>query len=156
MRILLCAVSLMTLLACGASTDKGKQDALPVVALPPVKDHTTMMPAEGRIATTIVPDHILGQSKLPGGTLGDYDAHGKKYQLFIIDVADNQTSAFLLLDAKNALRDPEYISYMGGYFGSDGNRPVYVFSRLHYLAGVAGLPKDEADPIARVLAARLR
>ena len=71
-------------------------------------------------------------------------------------MADNQASAFLLLDAKSALKDPEYISYMGGYFGSDGNRPVYVFSRLHYLAGVAGLRKDEADPIARVLAARLQ
>jgi hypothetical protein len=153
MRILLCAIA-MALVGCGPSPEKAAKQDAPSAPVP-VKDHTSMMPMAARIDTTVVPDHILGQSKLPGGTLGDYQTHGKKYQLFIIDLPDNQASAFLLLDAKSALRNPEYISYMGGYFGSDGTRPIYVFSKLHYLAGVAGLSRDDADPIARVLAARL-
>ncbi len=115
-----------------------------------------MMPLEGRVATELVRDHILDQPKLPGGTLGDYEVKGKRYQLFIVDTDSDQQAAFLLMDAKSALRDPEYISYMGGYFGSDAKGPVYVFSKLHYLAGVVGLPKEQADPIARVLASRLK
>jgi hypothetical protein len=103
-----------------------------------------------------VPDHILDQPKLPGGTLAEYELKGKKYELFIIDTDTNQQSAFLLLDIKGALENPEYIAYMGGYFGRARSGPVYVFSKLHYLAGVAGLSKDDADPIARTLAAHLR
>ncbi len=115
-----------------------------------------MLPAEGRVGSMVVANHILDQPKMPGGTLGQYEADGKRYQLFIVDTDTNQQSAFLLLDMKGALQDPEYISYMGGYFGSDGKRPIYAFSKQHYLAGVVGLSKGEADPIARVLAARLR
>ena len=44
---------------------------------------------------------------------------------------------------------------MGGYFGTDASRPVYVFAKTKYLAGVAGLAENKADPIARQLAARL-
>jgi hypothetical protein len=156
MRILIC-MSALVLAGCGPSPSAekvAKQEAAPATA--PVKDHTSMMPAVGLTGATVVRDHILGQEKLPGGTLGNYETHGKKYQLFIIDTADNQSAAFLLLDAKSALRSPEYISHMGGYFGSDGNRPIYVFAKLHYLAGVAGLSREDADPIARVLAVRLR
>jgi hypothetical protein len=31
-----------------------------------------------------------------------------------------------------------------------------VFAKERYLAGIVGLSKDEADPIARLLASRLR
>ncbi len=115
-----------------------------------------MLPLDGRVSAKTVPDHILGQPKLPGGTLGEYEVKGKKYQLFIIDIETNQQSAFLLLDMKGVLQNPEYIAYMGGYFGAAGTEPVYVFSKLHYLAGVVGLAKDDADPVARTLAARLK
>jgi hypothetical protein len=60
-----------------------------------------------------------------------------------------------LLDAKGAMKDPEYISYMGGYFGAIDSGPLYVFAKTRYLAGVVGLRKDKADPIARELAAQL-
>ena len=156
MRIFACAVALI-LVGCGSSPvgAGAKTEAQPVPAAP-VRDHTSMLPINNRTGAKVVADHILDQPKFPGGTLGDYKAGGKEFQMFIIDTADNQAAAFLLLDAKSIMQNPEYISYMGGYFGIDGKRPLYVFSRLHYLAGVAGLPKDEADPIARVLASRLR
>jgi hypothetical protein len=60
-----------------------------------------------------------------------------------------------LLDAKGAMKDPGYISYMGGYFGAIDSGPLYVFAKTRYLAGVVGLRKDKADPIARELAAQL-
>ena len=153
MRIFVGALAL-TLIGCGSSTSPApKTEVQP--APPPVRDRSSMLPLNSRTGTRVVPDHILDLPKLPGGTLGEYKAGGKEFRMFIIDAADNQAAAFLLVDAKNSLQTPEYISYMGGYFGSDGKEPVYVFAKLHYLAGVAGLPKDEADPIARVLASRL-
>ena len=93
---------------------------------------------------------------MPGGSLGDYSAKGKKYQIFIVDAATNQKAAFLLLDLKDTLQAPEYIAYMGGYAGSDGNRNIYAFAKKQYLAGVVGLPKADADPIAIELASQLK
>jgi hypothetical protein len=120
-----------------------------------VKDNTALLLPANRTGTRVVPDHLLGKAALPGGSLGDYDANGKKYQLFIIETASAQDAAILLLDLKVTLTDPAYIAYMGGYFGMDAGAPVYVFAKAKYLAGVVGLPKDAADPIARQLAARL-
>jgi hypothetical protein len=44
---------------------------------------------------------------------------------------------------------------MGGYSGTNAGKPIYAFAKTRYLAGVAGLPPDLADPIARELAVRL-
>jgi len=153
MRSLICALAITV---CGCSSAPNTAPKAETQPAPRIKDNTSMLPVNSRTGTHVVQDHILDIPKLPGGTIGDYKAGGKEFQLFIVDCSDNQAAAFALLDAKAALQTPEYISYMGGYFGSDGKRPLYVFSKLHYLAGVAGLPKDEADPIARVLASRLK
>jgi hypothetical protein len=124
--------------------------------LPPaVKDNTALLLPANRTAARVVPDHLLGKAALPGGSIGEYAADGKKYQLFIIETASAQDAAILLLDFKLTLTDAAYIAYMGGYFGTDAGTPVYVFAKAKYLAGVVGLPKDTADPIARELAARL-
>lgn len=121
-----------------------------------VKDDSTKLPLTGRTSAQVVQDHLLGIAKMPGGTLGEYETGGKKYQLFIIETDTAQKAAFLLVDMKDALTGPEYLAHMGGYFGANGTRPIYAFAKLQYLAGVVGLTKDEADPIARQLAARLR
>jgi hypothetical protein len=92
---------------------------------------------------------------MPGGSFADYDVKGRKYRMFIIDTDSNQKAAFLMLDMKAELKDPAYIAYMGGYFGMYGDQPLYCFAKLHYLAGIVGLPKDKADPLARSLAAQL-
>lgn len=89
------------------------------------------------------------------GTIGEYYANGSKYQLFIIETDSAQDAAILLLDLKATLKDPAYIAYMGGYFGTDAGGGVYVFAKAKYLAGVVGLDEATADPIARQLAARL-
>lgn len=143
------------LAACGSAEPEKKAGAAPPPP-PPVKDHSPVMMRDGLTGTEVVQNHLLDKEKMPGGTIGNYEVKGKKYQLFVIDVDNNQKAAFLLLDMKGTLKEPEYIDYMGGYFGSDETRKIYVFAKLHYLAGVVGLSKAEADPIARTLASRLQ
>jgi hypothetical protein len=152
--VLLAAVLLA---GCGASESSEKKAATPRPPAPVRDDRLLLLPAH-QTAARIVPDHLLGKMALPGGTIGDYDDGGKKYQLFIVETATAQDAAFLLLDFKPLLKDPAYISYMGGYFGPDATSgtPVWVFSKSKYLAGVVGLARDPADATARELAARLR
>jgi hypothetical protein len=144
-------IAALVLAGCGSAPEK-KAAAPPP---PPVKDNTAQLLPLNRTSAKIVPNHLLGKDVLPGGTLGEYDEHGTKYQLFIIETASAQDAAILLLDLKAALKDPAYIAYMGGYFGTDANGPVYEFAKGKYLAGVTGLSEDRADPIARQLAVRL-
>ena len=54
----------------------------------------------------VVQNHLLDKKELPGGTLGQYEANGKKYQMFIIETSSSQDAAILLLDLKNTLTMP--------------------------------------------------
>jgi hypothetical protein len=121
----------------------------------PPKDHTSLFPDAGKVSTSVVADHILGLKALPGGSWAEYNVKGKKYQEFIIDTDSTQAAAFMMLDVKAQLANPQYISWMGGYFGMLGDQQVYCYSKTHYVAGVVGLPEDKADPLARTLAAQL-
>jgi hypothetical protein len=144
-------IGVIALAGCSSAPEKKAEAPAP----PPVKDNTAKLLPLNRTSAKVVPDHLLGRTALPGGTIGEYDAAGLKYQLFIIETDSAQTAAILLLDLKATLKDPAYIAYMGGYFGTDANGAVYVFAKAKYLAGVVGLSEDRADPIARQLAARL-
>jgi hypothetical protein len=121
-----------------------------------VRDQSRMLPPKGLKHSGIVMDHVAGIPKLPGGTVGDYSTGAKTYQIFIVDAETNQQAAFLLLDAKGVLQNPEYLSSFGGYFGLESGRPVFVFAKDRYLTGIVGLPQAEADPLARTLASRLK
>ncbi len=92
---------------------------------------------------------------LPGGSWAEYNVKGKKYQEFIIDTDSTQTATFILPDVKAQLANPQYISWMGGYYGMLGDKQVYCFSKAHYVAGIVGLPEAQADPLGRILAALL-
>lgn len=154
-RSALLAIAGLLLAGCSSAPPPVKKAEAPP-APPPVKDDTGLLLAQNRVSAAVVKDHIFGKQTLPGGTVGEYEDHGKKYQLFIMETTSSQNAAILLLDFKSTLTDPAYIAYMGGYFGTDASGPVYVFAKLQYLAGVVGLPEDLADPIARQLAARLQ
>ena len=146
------------LAGCGSAPPQPKSQAKtePAPAPPPVKDDTALLPLAHRSGARVVASRLLGIGALPGGSIGDYENRGRKYQLFIIEAESNQKAAFLLLDLRSALNNPEYIAYMGGYYGERNGAPIYGFAKLQYLAGVVGLRKNQADPIARELAARLR
>jgi hypothetical protein len=153
MRLFMVAAVTLLFAGCSSAPEPKKAEAPPP---PPVRDDTAMLLGANRTGSRVVPNHLLGKSMLPGGTIGEYEDNGRKYQLFIIETDSAQDAAIMLLDLKVSLTDPAYIAYMGGYFGTDGGNPVYVFAKDRFLAGVTGLAEDLADPIARQLAQRLR
>jgi hypothetical protein len=121
----------------------------------PPKDHSTKLPAAGQIRSQLVADHLLGKDFMPGGNLADYKTDLTEYQIFVLEAADARAAAFLLLDWKTAIPDAKYLAHMGGYYGTDQGKPIYVFAKGPYLAGIVGLPEAKADPEARRLAAKL-
>jgi hypothetical protein len=148
MRIPLIAVAFV-LVSCSA-----EKPAAPVekaAAPAPVKDNTVLLLTENRTSATVVPNHVLGNKALPGGSVGEYPG----YQLFVIETKSAQDAAILLLDWKGTIATPEFDSGFGGYFGTDGGKPVFAFAKGKYLAGVAGLERKAADPVARLLAAHI-
>lgn len=122
----------------------------------PIRNDTLLLPADGQTAVRIEQEHVLGEPKLPGGTVAEYESKGKKYQLFLIRTESNQEAALLLLTAKALLGEAEYIAHMGGYSGTYKNAPLYTFAKLQFLAGVSGLPKEEADTVARQFASKIK
>jgi hypothetical protein len=127
----------------------------------PVKDNTALLLPDHQKSATVVQEHVLGNKALPGGSVGEYETGSQKYQLFVIETASAQDAAILLLDWKGTLTNPEFDSGFGGYFGTesggaDAGKPVFAFAKGKYLAGVAGLERKAADPVARLLAAHIR
>ncbi len=144
------------LTGCGSDPAPAPAPAPKVATPKPVANHTSVFPDKDKVATSVVPDHILDMKSLPGGSLAEYVTKGKKYRMFIIDTDSNQAAAFMLLDLKGELqKDPEYLANFGGYFGMYGDQPLFGFAKLHYLAGVVGLPKAKAEPLMVDLAAQL-
>ena len=103
----------------------------------------------------LVPEHLLGKAFMPGGNLADYKTPAGEYQMLLAKMPDSQKAAFLLLDWKAAMPQAKYLASMGGYFGMDQGKPVYVFAKGPFLAGFVGLSEEKADPEARRLAAKL-
>lgn len=112
-------------------------------------------PKAGLIDATIVDDHVMGKGFLPGGNVANYNLKGKSYQLFLVRATSSAAAALLLFDYKGNLASFKYLPHFGGYFGIDGASTVFIFQKGSFLAGVAGLPEKDADPIAREFAVRL-
>ncbi len=146
-----------SLVGCSSAPEPAPAPAKPAAPAEPahVSDHTSLFPPAGRTSAKVVPDHLLDMKAMPGGSLAEYEIKGKKYQMFIIDAESNQKAAFLMLDMKGEMKNPEYLAHMGGYYGTYGDQPLYTFAKLHFVAGIVGLPRDKADPIAIKLAAQL-
>ena len=122
-------------------------------AAPP--DEARYLPFKDRVSTRVVPDHLLGPTLPPGGTLGEYRGAKSAYRLGLIHLSSNEKAAFFLLDVKKAMSAPKYLPNMGGFYGMAGGQPLYVFAKGPYVAMVKGLEMEAADPIARVFAARI-
>ncbi|MDQ6704469.1 MAG: hypothetical protein M3Z85_00755 [Acidobacteriota bacterium] len=116
-------------------------------------DETALFPFTDLIDSRVVPDRLLGKSFLPGGTIADYKAG---YQLFAIRMESAQKASFVLLDFRKDLANPKYLAHMGGFFGLDRDKPLYVFAKGPVVAGVVGLPYEKADIVARQFAVKIR
>jgi hypothetical protein len=75
--------------------------------------------------------------------------------MFLVRAATPTSAATMLLDYKNTLADPKFVAHFGGFFGDDAGTPTFLFSKGSWLAGVRGLNREDADAVARELAARL-
>jgi hypothetical protein len=107
------------------------------------------------VGTKVVDKELMGQTFMPGGTLARYKKGKKEYEMFVAKLPTATDAAILLLDWHKAMADSKLIPSFGGYFGLDAGRPVFVFSKGAWIAGIAGLPQKEADVEARTLASRL-
>ena len=128
--------------------------ALPAKSL----DESRRFPTANLVDTKLVDKQLLGKPFMPGGTLASYKKGKTAYNMFVAKLPSAAEASFLLLDWKKVLADAHFVPSFGGYFGHDGNdagRPVFVFSKGAWIAGVVGLPEKDADLQARALAARL-
>ena len=125
-------------------------------AAPKPADESSHLPQAGLVESHVVDRELLGKSFMPGGTIGHYKVGGKEFDMFVAKLPPSQSPAFLLPDWSKALANSKLVPSFGGYFGDDGGRPVFVFSKGQWIAGVAGLAEKEADAQARTLAGGLR
>ncbi len=142
---------LLALVSCGEGPTRSTR-AEKAAEKPPA-DESALFPLTGLAGSKVVAGHLLGKSFLPGGTIADYE---KGYRLFAIREASAQKASFTLLDFKKDLTTPKYLAHMGGFFGMDRDKPLYVFAKGPVIAGVIGLPYERADIVARQFAAKIR
>ena len=154
MRIL--ALLLAALLSsCGSETKSPPADPPKKAAAPRPADETRRFPQANLVDTKLIESELLGKPFMPGGTLAHYKKGSTEYDMFIAKAPTATDAAILLPDWNKALSGAKLVPSFGGYFGQDNGRPVFVFSKNAWIAGVAGLPEKEADTQARILAGRL-
>jgi len=143
------------LTSCGSgptpapSVSVKKADALK----PP--DESRRFPKANLVETKVVEKELLGKPFMPGGTLARYKKGNMEYEMFVARLPTALDAAILLPDWSKTLAGAKLNPSFGGYFGQDAGRPVFVFAKGAWIAGIAGLPATEADSLARTLAGHL-
>ncbi|MGH9614248.1 MAG: hypothetical protein ACRD4P_14330 [Bryobacteraceae bacterium] len=141
--------------SCGSSPKSSAVEAPRKTEAPKPEDESVLFPKENLVDTKVVDQNLMGKSFMPGGTLARYKKGKVEYEMFITKLPTALDAAILLPDWQKALVRSKLIPSFGGYFGEDAGRPVFVFSKGAWIAGIAGLPEREADLQARTLAAQL-
>jgi len=156
-RSLAVAALAVLLAACGSSSDRPNPVPQPKQAAVPPKppDESRNLPQTNQVSTEVIADHLLGKSFMPGGTLGHYKNGKHEYEMFVRKSASPLDAAILLADWQKELKDSKLVPAFGAYFGDDGGRPVFVFTKGPWIAGIAGLTEKQADLPARSLATLL-
>jgi len=137
-----------------SSCSPEKKAATPVET-PKPHDESRRFPTANLVDTKVVDKQLLGKPFMPGGTLAHYKKGKLEYEMFIAKLPTATDAAVILPDWRTTLSDPKLIPSFGGYFGRDADRPVFVFSKGPWIAGIVGLPEKDADQQARALAAKL-
>ena len=151
---IMAAVFAVLLGSCGSDS---KPPAPAAKAEPPPKplDESFRFPKENLVGTEVVDRELMGKPFMPGGTVARYKKGRVEYEMFLCQLPSATHAAILLPDWRKALTDSKLIPSFGGYFGTDAGRPVFVFAKGAWIAGIAGLRQQDADTQARILAARL-
>ncbi|MBZ5578789.1 MAG: hypothetical protein LAP40_19685 [Acidobacteriia bacterium] len=149
----LCAAALL-LASCGSEPKPAAPETKNVEPIKP-RDETRRFPLDGQVETRVVENHLLDKVFLPGGTMAHFKKGGAEYDLFVAQFPTATDAAIALAHLEGDLKGAHLIPSFGGYFGTDAGRPIFVFPKDTWIAGVIGLPEKQADPEARVLAAHL-
>jgi len=154
---LLCLTGLAFLLlaGCGSQPPAPAPTAAAKAAAPKPADETRRLAKTNLVDSQVVEKELLGKPFMPGGTLAHYKKGKVEYDVFVSQLASPTAAAVLLPDWRSALKDAKFEAAFGGYFGDDAGKPVFVFAKGAWIAGVAGLPEKAADLEARTLAAAL-
>lgn len=156
MRVPVVAVAALAIVLAACSSESpapAAKSAAP--AAPRPADESRHLPKINLVESKVVDSALLGKSFMPGGTLAHYKNGKTEYDMFVARLASATDAAILLPDWSAALADSKLEPAFGGYFGMDGGRPVFVFTKGVWIAGIAGLPEKDADREARILAAML-
>ena len=141
------------LAACDSKPAPEAPKPAPVAVKPP--DESRRFPREFQIGSAVVDKQLLGKAFMPGGTLVQYRKGKTDYEMFAAKTANATQAALILPDWRKALLDPKLVPSFGAYYGTDAGRPVFVFSKGAWIAGISGLKEKDADAAARKLAAAL-
>lgn len=154
-RLLLTAAASAFLISCGGESKAPAPAPAAQAEAPKPSDESRRFPKANLVDTRVVDQHLLGKTFMPGGTLARYKKGRLEYEMFAAKLPTPLDAAVILPDWRKALTEAKVEASFGGYSGEDGGRPVFVFVKGQWIAGVAGLPPKEADQQARGLAARL-
>jgi hypothetical protein len=156
MRTLTVAAFVVLLTSCDSKpAEAPKAVETPKPEAPRPTDESRRFPKTNLVGTIFVEKQLFGKQFMPGGTQAHYKRGRTEYDMFIGKMASANDAALMLPDWRGLLTEPKLIPSFGGYFGRDGGRPVFVFTKGAWIAGVAGLNQREADTAARKLAAAL-
>ena len=156
MRLLTVAAFAFLLSSCDSKPIASEAPkAAPPVETPKPPDESKRFPKPYLTSTIVVDKQLLGKPFMPGGTLAQYKKGQTQYDMFIAKTASPTAAALILPDWRKVLTDPKLVPSFGGYYGLDAGRPVFVFSKGPWIAGIAGLVQKDADAAARKLAAAL-
>jgi hypothetical protein len=152
----LLVASLATLLvSCGSAPNSPAPTAPAKAEAPKPSDESRHLPKANLVESKVVDKELLGKKFMPGGTLGHYKKGKVEYDIFIAKLPTALDAAILLPDWNKALTGSKLVPSFGGYFGLDAGRPVFVFSKQAWIAGIGGLPEKDVDALARTLASQL-
>ena len=157
MRIPLALLTTLAALLASCGDEPRPSPSVPVkkAEAPKPADESRRFPKANLVETKVVDKELLGKPFMPGGTLAHYKKGQIEYEIFVAKLASAADAAGLLPDWRKGLTDAKLVPSFGGYFGVDGSRPLFVFTKGPWIAGIAGLPEKEADLQARTLAAQL-
>jgi len=151
----LCVVAALALAGCGSEPKAASPAAAKKAEAPKPADETRRFPKTHFVDSKVVERELMGKTFMPGGTIASYKNGAKQYELFLATAGSAGQAAILLPDWQKALMNAKLIPSFGGYFGMDGARPIFVFSKGAWIAGVAGLGEKDADAVARTFAGML-
>jgi hypothetical protein len=156
MRTLIASAIAMALLSsCGPEPKPAASEPAKKVESPKPPDESQRFATANLVTTEVVDKELMGKPFMPGGTLAHYKKGKSEYEMFVAKLPSATDAAILLPDWRKALVDSKLVPSFGGYFGQDSGRPVFVFAKGAWIAGVVGLAEKEADLDARTLAAHL-